>query len=162
MLKLVILDLDKTIWDHEDASSLKPPFKKRSNDEMVDSEGTIVKLNSGVKKFLRTCKDLGIYVSLASWNKPIVAIQLLDKFEILGYFQNPVIEFHPEKDRMVNKILNKFKNKGLNFRQGEIAFIDDNPDMIAKVKAKFPKIKTVLFGVEVSTFQELKTFMGIQ
>jgi len=27
MFKLVILDLDKTIWDHEDATSLKPPFK---------------------------------------------------------------------------------------------------------------------------------------
>ncbi len=161
MFKLVILDLDKTVWDHEDASSLKPPFKKHSSDEVVDSEGTIVKLNSGVKSFLEICNAVGIHVSIASWNKPIVAFKLLNEFGILKYFQNPVIEFHSEKDLMIEKILKKFKRQGQSFNQNKIVFVDDNPNMIAKVKMKFPKIKTILFGVDVTGFNELKSLLGV-
>lgn len=160
MFKLVILDLDKTVWDHEDATSLKPPFIKHSSDKVVDSEGTVVKLNSGVKSFLETCNAVGIRVSIASWNKPKVTFELLNEFGLLKYFQNPVIEFHPEKDRMIDKILKRFKRQGRNFKQDEIVFVDDNPDMLAKVKMRFPKMRTILFGVDVAGFNELKSLLG--
>ena len=42
---IVFVDLDGTLWDHEDISSLIPPFKRLSEFSFADSRGVVVNLN---------------------------------------------------------------------------------------------------------------------
>ena len=151
---LVILDLDRTIWDHEDVSSLLPPFRRIREGEVEDSLGRRVRLRPGVRSFLARCRREGVILSIASWNKPEKAVPLLELLSIFGYFSYPRIEFHPDKARMIRGIL-----RDVSRELGRIPrtlFVDDMERMVSLVRRELPQVKAVLFGQEVRSFQELE------
>ena len=47
---VLFFDLDGTLWDHKDVSSLKPPFVRINTNKIRDSEGTIVKRFSKLRQ----------------------------------------------------------------------------------------------------------------
>lgn len=65
-MKLLVLDLDGTLWDHENASQLKPPYCFYG-DYLVDSAGEELHLFPGVGEFLAWASERFI-LSIASWN----------------------------------------------------------------------------------------------
>ncbi|RLG46076.1 MAG: magnesium-dependent phosphatase-1 [Thermoproteota archaeon] len=154
--RLIILDLDRTLWDHEDVSRLSPPFRRVSEWEVVDSSGETVRLRAGAREFLRSVRGLGVLLAVASWNRRDRAEPIMDLLGILEFFDLLVIEFHPRKDEMVEKILGE-----LGVRPEEAVFIDDDPAMIERVGKRFPGIALILFGRDASSFEEIGRLLGV-
>lgn len=155
--RLIILDLDRTVWNHEDVSRLVPPFRRVSEREVVDSSGEAVRLRDGVREFLRSAKRSGALLAVASWNRKERAEPIMELLGILEFFDLLVIEFHPRKDEMVEEILRE-----LRVRPEEAVFIDDDPRMIRRVGERFPRISLILFGEDVSSFRELGRLLGVR
>ncbi len=158
-IKLIILDCDKTLWSHEDISSMKPPFELVDKDVLIDSVGEELRLNEGVRDFLNYVKNRGILLAVASWNIREFVIEALEKLELDKYFDYIVVEFHPNKELMVDKILKYFNSLGVGVHEGEVLFVDDNIDMIRKVKKLFPQMIIIHYGVDVKNFYELIRFL---
>ena len=109
--KVVIFDLDGTIWDHEDISTLSSPFRVISEEIIEDSKGTQVKIYPYVRDTLRELKSLGLILAIASWNKENIALEALKAFNLIDFFDYYCIEYHPMKEKMIKKILEKINIK---------------------------------------------------
>ncbi len=158
-VKLIVLDLDQVLWDHHDATSLALPLRRVDGSTLVDSAGDKVVLRDGVREFLARAKDRRIYLSTCSWNEPEKATAVLKAFQLDHYFDLLMIEPHPEKDRMMEKILDYFAPKGVS--EDETVFIDDKEEMLQKVRRRYPKIVTIRFHPEgdVHSFRELEKIL---
>ncbi|MCS7102706.1 MAG: magnesium-dependent phosphatase-1 [Candidatus Korarchaeum sp.] len=141
--KLIVLDLDKVLWDHHDVSSLKPPLKRIDKRTLEDSSGDLVTLRDDVREFLSYVKSKGIFLSTCSWNRFDRALEVLTAFELDHYFDLLVIEPHPEKQIMMERILKHFSELGV--REEDTLYVDDRVYMLEKVKTKFPQIMTLRF-----------------
>lgn len=149
---LIILDLDLTLWDHEDASSLTPPFERRGEDSAADSSGELVTLKPHAREFLERCRREGVRVSVASWNKPEVVFPLLEALGLLEFLWRPVIEFHPDKVGMIRKIIAEL---GPEWR-GRALFVDDRRVNVESVSREFDNVDALEFGSEVADFRQLE------
>ena len=58
-IQLVIFDCDRTLWHHEDVSSLQMPFRKVNEETAVDARGIQVRLFSGVRDVLEALRARG-------------------------------------------------------------------------------------------------------
>ncbi|MEM0017141.1 MAG: magnesium-dependent phosphatase-1 [Candidatus Korarchaeum sp.] len=141
--KLIVLDLDKVLWDHHDVSSLKPPLRRVNGRTIEDSSGEVVTLRDDVREFLSYVKTRGIFLSTCSWNRFDRALDVLRAFELDHYFDLLVIEPHPEKDLMMARILDHFSKFGV--REEDTLYVDDRVYMLEKVRAKFPRMMTLRF-----------------
>ncbi len=155
-IKVVILDLDMTLWNHPDVSSMVPPFKRVGNMKIVDSEGNLLVLNDCVPDLLRILKKNGYFLAIASWNYPENALKMLELLDIKEFFDLIVIEPHPMKEKMIKNILEYF-----GVSQEEAVFIDDNPRIVERVRRNLPRLKTVLVGEDISDVCEIKDILGI-
>lgn len=149
-MKLLILDLDKTLWSHPDITMTSPPYLRVSDDGITDSRGEAITLNPCAAKLLETAKSRGIILAVASWNDPEKAVRALEAFNLKDYFQIIVVEPHPEKDEMVRKILRE-----LVIEAKEAVFVDDNPAMCELVSRTFPSLKVLNVGRGVKDLCEL-------
>ncbi|MCD6348818.1 MAG: magnesium-dependent phosphatase-1 [Candidatus Korarchaeota archaeon] len=158
-VKLVVLDLDLVLWDHRDVTSLELPLKRVDDRTVVDSRGDKVTLRDGVEEFLKAIKERGILLSTCSWNELEKAVAVLKAFSLDGYFDLLMIEPHPEKDLMMEKILEHFRSFGIS--EDEVLFIDDRSDMLEKVKRKFPGVRTLRFHPDgdAFSFHDLKRYV---
>ncbi|MBO3763458.1 MAG: magnesium-dependent phosphatase-1 [Thermoproteota archaeon] len=155
MIKLIILDADKTIWDHHNVTELRSPFKLVSKEIAEDVNGVKVKLNEKLIEFLELTSKKGIIVSLASWNEPENVFKLLSLFGIEKYFVFPIAEPHPNKHLMIQKIIRNLSEKGINISPNEILYIDDRDIHLSKIKEKVGNVKFLKFGVDVKNWQEV-------
>ena len=146
---LIVLDCDRTIWNHHDATILKPPFTRISTEEIVDSRGERIRLNNGILRFLRYLKVKGHKIAIASWNEPSNVLRLIDMFNLRDYFDMIVVEPHPDKALMLRKILNE-----LNMKSSNVVFIDDNPEMHRRVKKEFPDVLNMIYGEDIRDFND--------
>ena len=48
--RLVILDLDLTLWDNPDISKTSPPYRRVVKDAIMDSKGVVICLNKRVPR----------------------------------------------------------------------------------------------------------------
>lgn len=158
--KLIVLDLDKVLWDHYNVSILMPPLRRLSDRTLEDSFGETVTLRDDVREFLASAKRRGIYLSTLSWNSFDKAYEVLRAFELDRYFDFFAIEPHPEKQLMMEKVLNHFSSYGV--REEETLYVDDRAHMLEKVKAKFPNIMTVRFhpAGDCFSFRKLMGLLG--
>ncbi len=88
MSKLVVFDLDFTLWDAGGTwcDCTNPPYK-RVNQHVVDSSGREIKLYPDVRIILENLKEHNVNMALASRTEaPSWARQLLSLFEIEHYF----------------------------------------------------------------------------
>jgi magnesium-dependent phosphatase-1 len=149
-VRLIILDLDGTIWSHKDISSTSPPFTRINDDVVVDSGSNVIKLDPCARRLLEFAKKNGVLLAIASWNNPEVALQALRILEIDGYFDFPVIEPHPGKDRMIEKILEK-----VGISEENAVFVDDTEYMVELVRARFPRMKVYKVGEDIYNLCDL-------
>jgi len=155
--KVIVLDLDKVLWDHYNVSDLTPPFRRISERMIEDRWGEIVTLRDDVREFLSFAKSRGIKLSTCSWNHFDKALEVLKAFELDHYFDLLMIEPHPEKQLMMERILSS-----LGVREEEVVFVDDRDYMLEKVRSKFPRIKTIRFhpAGDCFSFRELMKLIG--
>ncbi|MEM0345713.1 MAG: magnesium-dependent phosphatase-1 [Thermofilaceae archaeon] len=151
--KLVALDLDKTLWDHPDVSSTVPPYRRVDADAIADSLGSLIRLRRGAREVLRELKRRGIALAVVSWNNYDIAVEALRALDLLDLFDIVIIEPHPHKDLMFKRLLKWARRKGI--EAGDVVFLDDNPEMVEKVKHAWPAVRTLRFGHDVRSFEDL-------
>jgi len=69
-VRLVILDLDLTLWDHRNVTGLARPFRRISDEAVEDERGVRVSLYPGVRRLLDSLRTRGLIIACASWNDP--------------------------------------------------------------------------------------------
>ncbi|MEM1598125.1 MAG: magnesium-dependent phosphatase-1 [Pyrobaculum sp.] len=157
---LIALDLDGTVWDHGDISSLYLPFRKISQMQIVDSRGVVVTLRRHVRDFLAWARGEGHILSTLSWNDFDVAYQALKAFEIDRYFHYLVIEPHPRKDKMLWRLLRRIREeRGVDVQPGDILYIDDRDIHIGQIRENIGPVRFLQFGKDVSCFTEVVEYL---
>lgn len=151
--RLLALDLDKTLWDHEDVSSTEPPYTRLNRDTVSDSRGSLIRLRAGVREVLETLRGRGVALAVVSWNLYSKAVAVLEAFDLLNLFDLVIVEPHPRKDLMFGKLLEWGVSRGI--RPGEVVFVDDKPEMVGMVKRAWPQVTAAVFGAEVKSFEEV-------
>ncbi|ALM75060.1 magnesium-dependent phosphatase-1 [Thermococcus barophilus] len=151
-MRLLILDLDGTLWDHEDASQLVPPFEVH-DDTVIDAYGNKLSLFPSVREFLEWAKDRFI-LSIASWNMEELVRPILEALGLWDYFIFPKIENHPDKASMILRTVEQLKSIG--YEVDEIIYIDDRTLHLQDIKREIPNVKFIQMWIDVKSFEELK------
>ncbi|AIF70077.1 Magnesium-dependent phosphatase [Palaeococcus pacificus DY20341] len=154
-MRLLVLDLDGTLWDHEDASRMVPPFEVYGN-RVVDAYGRKLELFEGVKEFLDWASEHFI-LSIASWNVEDVVKLILESLGLWEYFLFPKIENHPNKADMIERTLEQLTNAG--YKIDEVIYVDDRTLHIEDIKRRMPNVKFIHMWVDVKSFEELKSVL---
>jgi len=156
-IRLVIFDLDCTLWDHDDASTLRPPFRLENEDTIIDANGIKLKLFPGVREVLEKLRKKNKFLAVASWNKYSKVIKILKALKLDRFFDVICIEDHPFKDNMLLKILGEFRKRGILIKPNEVIFVDDR-ELHKKQVVKFGVIFVQMWK-DVKSFQELLEFI---
>ena len=154
-IRLVVFDCDRTLWDHEDVSALQPPFRKVDSETAADAQGIPVRLYPGVRDVLETLRRRGIICSVASWNRPEPVYAILDLLDLRGFLTHPKVEFHPNKDRMIESLLRELRDEGIDLRPQEVLFVDDRARNLHIVRGAIGPIETLQPGVDFTDFREV-------
>lgn len=152
---LLLLDLDGTLWNHLDISTLNPPFKRVRKGVIVDSKGVRVELYNDMVKLLEWAKSRNAITSTLSWNIREIAIEALRTFGILRLFDYLVIEPHPRKDLMLKKLLDKIEvEKEVEIPPCKIVYIDDRTIHVRDIYENIGKIHFLKAWDSFKNFKE--------
>jgi magnesium-dependent phosphatase-1 len=154
---LVIFDGDGTLWNGDVlAGYLTTPLRQIDDDTVEDHQGKRVKLKEHVREVLDALRDKDIYVALASENRKLPVVALLQRLKLGQYFNFLEVSW-TEKDEMILKILQIFIEKGK--ETGKVFFIDDFEYNIEIVQEN-PLLKHIIC-VNASQLQSLKDVLKI-
>ncbi len=129
MKKLVVFDLDFTLWDAGGTwcDCTNPPYKKVNN-LVIDASGSKIKLYPDVLNILNNLKEQNIAMALASrTSAPSWAKQLLNLLDIEYYFEHQ--EIYPGSK--VQHFSQLQKASGISY--SEMIFFDDEMRNISEV-----------------------------
>ena len=143
MFKVLVLDLDMTLWNHPDISALTLPFKLEDRDVIVDSRGVRVMLYPGVRELLRWARTSGKVISIASWNNPEPALEALRLFGILDYFFKPKIQYHPHKHLMLLELIRDLEELGYRVHPEDIVYVDDRDIHLGEIYSRVGRVRYV-------------------
>ncbi|MDF1862447.1 MAG: magnesium-dependent phosphatase-1 [Verrucomicrobiales bacterium] len=148
--KLIVFDLDFTLWDcgglWVDCTSY--PFETLPNGTIVDRENRGMRLYEEVTDILDHVDQLGIPMALASrTGRPDWARDLLDRFEIRKRFAFEEI-FPSSKVQHFSRL-----NADSGYEFEEMLFFDDERRNIVDVGALGVKCVEVSRGVDDSSFR---------
>jgi len=141
-IRLVILDADRTLWDHPDISSLTLPFKKVDKNSLIDAKGEAISLFDGIIDLLKGLKERGLIISLVTWNKPEHVDEAIHLLEIDKFFKFVEVEFTPNKHLLVARILARLSEEGVQLEPHEILYVDDQTRHLKDI---YDKAGTVIF-----------------
>ena len=103
-IKLLIIDLDNTLWDGV----------------LIENINVSRKIRPGIEKVLRVLDSRGILLSIASKNNLSDAQDILIKLGVWALFTHPQINWEPKSNNIL-KIVNN-----INIGMDTVAFIDDS------------------------------------
>jgi magnesium-dependent phosphatase-1 len=159
-MRLLVLDLDGTLWDHEDASQLAPPYEFYE-DYLIDAYGEELHLFPGVREFLDWASERFL-LSIASWNVEEKVRPILEGFDLWDYFLFPKIEGHPDKADMIRRTIEELESIG--YTIDDVIYVDDRAIHVDKIKMELlkmelPEVDFIHMGVDVKSFEELKQLL---
>jgi magnesium-dependent phosphatase-1 len=149
--RILFLDLDGTVWESRDISSLEPPFKRHEN-MLVDSRGRKTRMFEGIEEFLANLKSEGLKIYSLSWNNPLNALAALRALGIDKYFDGHYIEPHPRKGIVMRKALEDIGN---HYSPREIVYIDDRDIHIEEIRELVGEVCFIQMWKDVSDFRTL-------
>ena len=159
VIQLVILDGDGVLWDHPDLSALVLPFKRVSQDVIVDSMGEKVRLTREMRNLLKELVKRGIVVALATWNKPTHVTQALQLLDIDTYFRVVESKFHPRKHIMIRNILKKLAEEGFKLKSDQILYVDDRRVHLADIRKEIGNIHFLQMHVDIKKPSEILKYI---
>ena len=159
-IRLIILDGDGVLWDHQDLSALSLPFRLIKRDTIVDTNGEKVRLLKGVRKLLRTLVKRDIIITLATWNKPEHVTQAFQLFKLNEYFRVVEARFHPDKHLMIKDMLKKLMNEGVALEPNQILYVDDRTVHIADVRKEVGDVHFLQMGLDVKYPLEILKYIN--
>lgn len=123
---LFLVDLDGTLWDHPDVSSMHPPFKRIDILSLVDSKGERLEVRREILELVTLAHRLKGIVATFSWNEPGKAWEALRVLGLYGLFDYHIVEPHPGKHKMLVNFLSTLKRcRRKTIRAGCIVYMDD-------------------------------------
>ncbi|MBO3802543.1 MAG: magnesium-dependent phosphatase-1 [Candidatus Brockarchaeota archaeon] len=142
-VKLLVLDVDGTLWVNSFDPGRHPPFRRIDANEIVTGDGEVIRLSPGLLELLNQAGEKGVVCSLASIGDPDVVLGILEQFKLPTKFVHPQLGWNG-KDAMIEEILRKLElEEGMKISDAEIVFVDDDEKELAKVEARFPGAKLV-------------------
>ncbi len=158
-VRLVILDCDRTLWDHHNVTELHPPFARLDAATVTDANGVAVRLLPGATALLEALRGRGILISIVSWNEPAPVFAILDLLGLRDYFVRPKVEFHPYKERMVVELLAELSADGVPLRADEILYVDDRALHLRRVRRAVGPVQVLRAGVDIRNLREVLTYL---
>ncbi len=141
MCVVVFMDLDGALWDHEDISQLTPPFKRLSNEEIVDSSGVVVRVHRIALELLDYASKSEFILSTLSWNNPSKALEALRALGLEDVFHYHAIEDHPNKALMAKRVVEEVKKRYEKCRDTvAILYIDDRVIHLEEMRREFKNL----------------------
>ncbi len=123
---LLAVDLDGTLWDHEDVSRMKPPFRRISQYVIMDSQGDTLKVYEYMVKLIKWAKENNAIVTTLSWNQEDKAIEALKTLDLHRVFDYHLINPKPIKHILLNNLLEELRKSEMNIQVNKIVYIDDH------------------------------------
>ena len=158
-IRLVILDCDRTLWEHEDVLTLQAPFTRIDGQTVQDARGEQVRLAPGARELLDALRERGILISVCSWNRADLVFAILDLLGLTRYFVHPKVEFHPHKDRMIAALLAELAREGTVLHAEEVLFVDDNPMMLEMVRQGVGPVRTLRAQIDVLDLRDVLKYL---
>jgi magnesium-dependent phosphatase-1 len=158
-IKLVIFDCDLTLWNNADVSELKRPFVSVSPDTVRDREGTEVSLFPQVRAVLAALEQRGYLMSIATWNIPEPAFDLMALYGIRRYFCHPKAEGHPDKAAMIADMIEDFAADGMHISPDQVVFTDDRTLHTNDILARLPGLHVLQMWVDVKDHNDLLAWL---
>lgn len=158
---LVIFDGDGTLWNGDVlAGYLNTPLHQIDENTVEDHQGKRIHLNEGVREVLEELRNRRIYVALASENREVPVIALLQRLQLGQYFNFLEVSWI-EKDRMILRILRTFEKKGKD--PGKIFFVDDF-DYNIEIVQDNPELSHVhcINALELKSIKDVLDIVGTQ
>ncbi|MGQ9513775.1 MAG: magnesium-dependent phosphatase-1 [Thermoproteota archaeon] len=142
-IKLLVLDVDGTLWKNNFDPSRHPPFTRTESGDVVTRDGEVIRLNPGLLELLNQADERGVICSLASIGDPDIVLSIIEKFQLPTKFVRPQLGWNG-KEVMIEEILRQLElEDGIKISDTEILFIDDDEKELIKVGERFPGAKLV-------------------
>ena len=148
-VRLVILDLDLTLWDHRNVTGLARPFQSAGDDAVVDQTGVRVSLYPGVRTLLDGLRARKMIVAAASWNEPDAVQEIFDLLHLNHYFDHKKVEPHPNKERLVAALFRDLEATGSRVDPSEALYVDDRRIHLDAIYSTVGPIRFLQFGVDI-------------
>ncbi|MCE4604718.1 MAG: magnesium-dependent phosphatase-1 [Aeropyrum sp.] len=153
---LLLLDLDGTLWDHLDISSLTPPFRRVGEDVIEDSMGERVRLFRYMVNLAVWARDMGAGVVSLSWNDREKALAALRAFGVEEVFDWHVIEPHPWKGKALSRFL---RESGLDIPPERMIYFDDRDIHLDDIYSHVGRVRYVRSQVDCSSLESCKSLV---
>ncbi len=158
-LRLLMLDLDRTVWDHPDVTSTSPPYVK-VGDHVVDGRGEHIRLLPGVPDLFRWAASHGVALAAVSWNDPAKALAVLDAFSLTPYFRYLYIEPHPMKHVLIGRLIERYVAEGGPKNFAEMLYIDDKDVHVYDVWRYVGPVPFLQLGRDLADYRVLLSWLG--
>ncbi|MCI0650263.1 MAG: magnesium-dependent phosphatase-1 [Planctomycetes bacterium] len=156
--KLIVFDLDETIWTTLPRSIgvSNGPFELAGEDEARSTSATI-RLFPGVRRLLRNLCRRHKHISLASRSDAAVCDDLLRLFGIHQYFSYPQYGWQEKSQAVINILKSLADREKEHIEPRDVLFIDDWPSNVEAVRST--GAATLLFGRDVRSILELANIL---
>ncbi len=140
------------------AGYLASPLRLIDENTAEDHQGKRIYLKEGVRDVLEELRKRGIYVALASENRKLPVVALLQRLKLGQYFNFLEVSWR-EKDGMILEILNIFKEKERD--PGKIFLVDDFAYNIEIIQDN-PELKHIncIDASELNSLREILDIVG--
>lgn len=155
MIKAVVFDADKTLWDHHNISIFKEPLTLVDRDSIADAEGNKLTLFPFVREALKGIKDMGLTLGLATWNYPEKAERVLKLLGLWDLFDVVISRDYPFKFLYLSEFVLRVRDLGVHIRPEEIAFFDDRRAHFGNIWLYLGKVRCFEMWKDVKSFQEV-------
>jgi magnesium-dependent phosphatase-1 len=149
---LLAMDLDGTLWDHLDISTVSPPYYADGKGRLRSVDGTTIQLYSDAVNFVKWCKRNGAKVTTLSWNKPEYVFQALKVLKVTDLFDFHGTEFTEEKHERLLDLLNKLRRSGIVIPPHRIVYVDDRDIHIGNIRRRVGDVVFIHIWEEVSDY----------
>jgi magnesium-dependent phosphatase-1 len=153
---LLLVDLDRTLWDHHNVSGMRPPFVRVGEGVIADSRGETLRVYDYMVNLIRWAKEMGAVVAVLSWNKREIAMEAIRALGLEGLFDYFVIEWTPRKDVMVRRLFEELRRRGKTFRPCDVVYIDDREMHLEQVSRELGPIGAIRAQADCSTFESCR------
>ena len=142
-IKLVVFDIDDTLWYSVDDAEAVYRFEPISERRVADHVGHAQELVPNARKVLRILKEKGYEIGIGTMGPEDQVKSFMKGFGIENFFDFSISAFDREdKDLKILKILEAAQEK-MTIEPKEIVFIDDNLGYLQAVNSRFPDVKCI-------------------
>ena len=162
-IRLVILDLDETMWKGR-VYYMEPPFERPDSNTISDSNGCTIRIHPKTRELLARLRKLEIITGIASYNSRDKAEEAMRLFGILEFFPEPLRKIWLEKGRMkhlmIQEIIEEVKKADPTLKYSQVLYCDDEKGYFERVRETVsPKIHCLQAGVDLKMPYEILSYL---